>query len=165
MSSVKLHFLCGKMAAGKSTLARELAKRENALLLVEDELLTKLFPEEIRHISDYVKYSTRLKDALSDHIVSVLASGTSVVLDFPGNTTKQRSWFRRLFERAQVAHELHFIDASDELCKRQLKERSKDFPDGTAFTTDSEFEAITRYFQAPSPEEGFNVTVCVRAHP
>ena len=63
-----------------------------------------------------------------------------------------------------MAHELHFIDASDELSKQQLKERSKHFPDGTAFTTDAEFEAVTRYFQAPSPEEGFNVTVCVRAH-
>ncbi len=33
--SAKLIFLCGKMAAGKSTLARELADRENAVLLVQ----------------------------------------------------------------------------------------------------------------------------------
>jgi shikimate kinase len=30
-----LVFLCGKMAAGKSTLARELARRQDAVLLVE----------------------------------------------------------------------------------------------------------------------------------
>jgi tRNA A37 N6-isopentenylltransferase MiaA len=32
----KLIFLCGKTAAGKSTLAKALAQRENAVLLVQD---------------------------------------------------------------------------------------------------------------------------------
>jgi hypothetical protein len=31
----KLIFVCGKMAAGKSTLSRELAPREDALLLAQ----------------------------------------------------------------------------------------------------------------------------------
>ncbi|PYV70475.1 MAG: cell division protein ZipA, partial [Acidobacteria bacterium] len=44
--SAKLIFLCGKMAAGKSTLARELADRENAVLLVQDDFVTALFPGE-----------------------------------------------------------------------------------------------------------------------
>ena len=86
-----------------------------------------------------------------------LAKGISVVLDFPGNTKAQRAWFRQLFEGVQAEHELHFVDASDELCKRQLKHRSKDLPPGTAWTTEAEFEAITAYFQPPSNEEGFNV--------
>jgi predicted kinase len=38
----KLLFLCGKMAAGKSTLSRQLAERENAVLLVQDEFLERL---------------------------------------------------------------------------------------------------------------------------
>ena len=36
---VKLHFLCGKMAAGKSNFAKKLAQAKNAVLLVQDELL------------------------------------------------------------------------------------------------------------------------------
>jgi shikimate kinase len=40
-TSAKLMFLCGKMAAEKSTLARDLAQRENAILLVQDEFLDK----------------------------------------------------------------------------------------------------------------------------
>jgi predicted kinase len=40
----KLIFFCGKMAAGKSTLAREIARREDAVLLVQDDLLRQLFP-------------------------------------------------------------------------------------------------------------------------
>ena len=63
-----LHFFCGKMAAGKSTLAKTLAKKHNAVLLVEDEWLSELYPEEITNIPDYLEYSSRLKNVLSNHI-------------------------------------------------------------------------------------------------
>jgi AAA domain len=94
----RLLFLCGKMAAGKSTLSRELAAREDAVLLVQDDLLFGLF-------------------------------------------------------------RLHFIMASDDLCKRQLRQRSTELgmPVGAKWTTDEDFEEVTAYFDAPSAEENFNV--------
>ena len=153
----KLLFMCGKMAAGKSTLARELARKEGAVLLVQDEFLERLFPGEIVDIPTFVKYSRRLTAALEPHICDLLTRGVTVVLDFPANTQPQRAWFRKLIERAGVAHELHFVDASDELCKKQLRERSRTLPAGSRFTSDTEFEAITAYFEAPLAEEGFNV--------
>jgi predicted kinase len=156
-TSARLIFFCGKMAAGKSTLATELAQREHAVLLVQDELLDSLYPGEITDIPGFVKCSSRLKKALTPHICSLLSNGISVVLDFPGNTKAQRAWFRELFERANVDHELHFIDVSDAVAKTQLKNRTKDLPPGTPWTTEAEFEAITRYFEPPSEDEGFNV--------
>jgi predicted kinase len=156
-TSATLIFLCGKMAAGKSTLASELAEQRNGILLLQDELLEHLFPGEITDISGFVDRSSRLRRALTSHICAVLSKGIPVVLDFPGNTRAQRAWFREIFERAQVEHELHFIDTSDAVCKRQLRERSRHLPPGTPWTTDAEFEAVTVYFQPPSPEEGFNV--------
>ncbi len=153
----KLFFFCGKMAAGKSTLAREIARREDAVLVVQDEFLIKLFPGEVVDIPSFVKYSSRLKDALAAHICSLLSKGISVVLDFPGNTRTQRAWFRKLFERANADHELHYVDVTDELCKHQLRERSQELAEGSAFTSDAEFDAITKYFQAPSDDENFNV--------
>ena len=159
----KLIFMCGKMAAGKSTLAKDLAKQENAVLLVQDVLLDYLFPGEITDISGFVKCSSRLKNALGPHICALLLKGITVVLDFPANTKTQRAWFRELLERTNAEHELHFLDVSDALCKRQLKERSKDLPVGTPWTTDAEFEAITAYFQPPSEEERFNIVRHERA--
>lgn len=156
-AAAKLLFFCGKMAAGKSTLARDLARRENAVLLVQDEFLEQLFPGEITDIAEFVKYSLRLKNTLGPHVCALLSTGVSVVLDFPGNTPAQRAWFRELFERAKVDHELHYVVASDALCKRQLEERSKHLPAGAPWTTEAEFEAITAYFQPPSDDEGFNV--------
>jgi len=156
-TSAKLMFFCGKMAAGKSTLARDLAVRENAVLLVQDDFLNSLFPGEITDIPGFVKCSSRLKNALMPHVCALLSKGISVVLDFPGNTKVQRAWFRELIERANVHHELHFVDASDALCKSQLRARSTGLPAGAPWAGDADFDAITAYFQPPSEEENFNV--------
>ena len=126
-------------------------------MLVQDEWLGHLFPGDIVDIPAFAKFSARLRAALTDHVCALLARGTSVVLDFPGNTRAQRAWFRGLFERARADHELHFIDVSDERCKAQLRERSRHLADGAAWTSDAEFDAITKYFEPPTADEGFNV--------
>jgi predicted kinase len=156
-SSAKLIFLCGKMAAGKSTLARDLAAQENAVLLVQDEFLAALFPGEITSIPSFVNRYTRLKNALTPHICVLLSKRISVVLDFAAATKAQRAWFRELIERTQVEHELHFVDASDAVCKTQLRDRSRGLPTGTRWTTEEEFEAINAHFQPLSEDEKFNV--------
>jgi predicted kinase len=153
----KLIFFCGKMAAGKSTLARDLAVRENAVLLVQDDFLNALFPAEITDIPGFVKCSSRLKNVLTPLVCALLSKRISVVLDFPGNTRVQRIWFRELIERANVEHELHFVDASDAMCKSQLRERSAGLPSDTSWTREADFEAITAYFQPPTEDEKFNV--------
>ena len=155
--SGKLYVLCGKMAAGKSTLARELAERGAAILLVQDELLDHLFPGDIVDVPTFARFSARLRAALTDHICSLLSGGTSIVLDFPGNTRAQRNWFRELCERTNADHELHFIDVPDDLCKAQLRERSRHLAEGAAWTSDADFDAITRFFEPPAADEGFNV--------
>src|SRR5947208_15878838 len=58
--SAKLIFLCGKMQAGKSHLARELADGENAVLLVQDDFVTVLFLGEFPAIQSYVHGYTRV---------------------------------------------------------------------------------------------------------
>ena len=156
-NSAKLIFLCGKMATGKSTLARDLAVRENAVLLVQDDFLNALFPGEITDIPAFVDRYTRLRNALAPHICVLLSKGISVVLDFAAATKTQRVWFRELIERTHVEHELHFVDAPDAVCKTQLRNRSRGLPAGTRWTTEEDFEAINTYFQPPSEDEKFNV--------
>jgi predicted kinase len=70
-----VYFMCGNMAAGKSTYARELARTKNAALLIQDEFLDTLYAGEIRSIQDFVKCSARLRDALSLHIQDLLTRG------------------------------------------------------------------------------------------
>ncbi|UIP26701.1 ATP-binding protein [Photobacterium sp. TLY01] len=152
-----LHFMCGKMAAGKSTLAAQIAKTQHAVLLVEDDWLSTLYPEEVRSLADYIQYSERLKKTLQPHVEDLLGKGISVVLDFPANTVSQRQWFAALISATGVEHCLHYVDKPDEVCKAQLKIRSQNLPAGSPFTTDEAFDAITRFFEPPQSSEGFMI--------
>jgi predicted kinase len=151
-----LHLLCGKVASGKSTLAKSLAAAEGTILLQEDFWLSSLYADELTTLSDYVRYSERLRNAMEPHIVQILRSGLSVVLDFQANTVEARNWMRRIFEAADCQHQLHLLDVSDDICKARLRSRnasgSHEFQ-----VSDEEFDRISSYFERPTAEEGFNL--------
>ena len=154
--SSTLFLICGKIAAGKSTLAKELSSKDTTILISEDEWLAKLYPEEILNIRDYQTYSSRLRAVMRPHIETLLYQGMSVVLDYPANTLKMRVWMRQIFETAGAHHELHFLDVEDEVCLKRLEERNNA---GTHEfqASKEEFQLITSYFSAPGEDKGFHV--------
>jgi len=154
-----LIFFCGKMGAGKSTYSRKLADEMAAVFISEDEWLSVLYPEEIKDFHDYIKYSSRLKPLMKKHVRKILNSGVSVVMDFPGNTKTQRSWFREIFEEDKIPHKLIYLKAEDRLCLGRLKQRNEDSPERAGFDTEEVFRQVTAYFQAPDDDEGFSIEV------
>ncbi|MFY3625936.1 AAA family ATPase [Achromobacter xylosoxidans] len=155
-STPMLHFLCGKIGAGKSTLAARLASRPDTLLISEDAWLAALYPGEILSVADYGRCAGRLRDAMGGHIAAVVAAGLSVVLDFPANTRASRAWLWQVAQAAGCRHQLHFLDLPDEVCKARLRARNAS---GThPFTTsEAQYDAITAYFVAPQDDEGFHI--------
>lgn len=153
-----LYLLCGKIAAGKSTLARRLAARPATLLISEDHWTSHLFYDELQTIEDYGRMSARLRAAMGPHVVDILRHGLSVVLDFPANTVNQRNWMRSLIELAAVAHELHLLDSPDTVCKQRLRERNAR-GEHPFRASEAEYDLFTSYFVPPRPDEGFNVVV------
>ncbi|MDI1284808.1 MAG: ATP-binding protein [Reyranella sp.] len=153
-----LHLLCGKIASGKSTLAKRLAARPLTVLISEDHWNSTLFPDEIKTIDDYAKYSARVRSAMGPHVVSLLKAGLSVVLDFQANTPAVRRWMRTLIDGADAAHELHFLDVPDEACKRRLRARNA-AGEHPYQASEADFELFTRYFVPPAEGEQFNVIV------
>lgn len=157
-----LHMLCGKVAAGKSTLAARLAAAPFTVLISEDAWTSRLYPEELKTVADYAKYARRLREAMGPHVATLLEAGLSVVLDFPANTVANRQWMRGIFEAAGAQHRLHLLDLPDAACKQRLHRRNA----GGAhdFTvSDAEFDLITSYFVRPTAAEGFDTIVYAEA--
>jgi len=153
-----LHFICGKAGAGKTTLARQLARDMPAECICEDEWLSRVDPP-ISTVADYLAHSARLRSALGPHIIARLKSGVSVVLDFAGNTPREREWVRSLFETADTPHVLHHLRADDDACRRRVHRRNVEQPAGVFFgvVTDAQLEDVNRLFAEPSPSERFTV--------
>ena len=153
-----LYLLCGKVAAGKSTLAAKLAQSGNSVLIAEDEWLATLFANELQTPKDYLRCAAKLRAAMAPHIVSLLKAELSVVLDFQANTIESRAWMRGLLDQVSVEHEFHVLAPPDEVCLARLKERNASglHP----FTvTEEQFHKISAHFVPPSPEEGFNLII------
>lgn len=154
--SPELHILCGKIASGKSTLAARLSAKSDTLFITEDAWLDALFGEELRTREDYVSCSRRIKAAMKPHVMALLRAGVSVVLDFPANTRGQRRWFKEIVETTGVAHTLHFLDVSDEVCLARLRARNN-AGDHPFVVTDDLFHEVTSYFSEPAADEGFTI--------
>ena len=121
----KLILFCGKMGAGKSTLAQSMAAEANSVLVSEDEWLSSHYPQQINSFEDYLSYSKQIKPFLKRHIQSLLSAGVTVVMDFPANTSRQRKWLLSLCNEIGVEHQLHYINLSDEICLAQISKRRK----------------------------------------
>jgi dephospho-CoA kinase len=55
-----LHLLCGKIASGKSTLAPNIARDNNAVLISEDYLLSCLYVGEIRIVDVLIFFNKKV---------------------------------------------------------------------------------------------------------
>lgn len=151
-----LHAFCGKIAAGKSTLAACLARRPRTVLISEDRWLKALYGDELATGADYLRASARLQTALGPHVTDLLRAGVSVVLDAPANTRAQREWLRDLIRATDCPHRLHLLDLPDAVLLERLRARNAS---GThPFTvSDAMFHRFARHFAPPAPDEGFFV--------
>lgn len=158
MPTPTLHLMCGKIASGKSTLANTLAVEHGAMVLSEDQWLSRLYPGEISSVADYLRCAQRLRGVLGPLVIDLLESGVCVVLDFPANTVADRAWLRGLALTARVPHCLHFLEVDDNTCRARLHARNQR-RDHDFAATDAEFDLITSHFHAPDPDEELVIRV------
>lgn len=62
MPKPKLHLMAGKIASGKSTLAKSLASDRSAILLSEDYWLPQLYSDQVKTVLDYVRLSRQIRN-------------------------------------------------------------------------------------------------------
>lgn len=158
LRNATLHMLCGKIASGKSTLTAELGGLPSTIVVSEDYWLAGLYGSEMSTVADYVQRSALLRSVIAPHLVSILRQGLSVVLDFPANTRASRAWMRMIIEEAGAAHQLHYLDVPDDVCRARLRARNAQ-GEHEFSANDEQFDLITRYFVPPASDEGFEVVV------
>ena len=92
-------------------------------------------------------------------VSNLLNSGVSVIMDFPGNTKRQRAWFKEIFSINNANHKLIYLKADDKLCLSQIAKRRISSPERQHFDTKEVFNQVTKYFQMPTIDEGFSIEI------
>ena len=153
-----LYLICGKIAAGKSTLTAQLGRRAQTVVISQDTWLAELFGEIMSTPRDYVACAAKLDRVIYPHVTHLLGAGLSVVLDFPANTVAQRQSLRALADQSGVPHELHVLDVPDAVCLARLQARNAQGEHPFA-VTEAQFHQVTRHFELPTEAEGFTTIV------
>jgi len=155
-----LHFVSGKVGAGKTTLARQIASTTPAVLVCEDEWMFRL-ADPIENLQQYLAAAAKIRSVIAPLCVDLLKLGTSVVFDFAGNTANDRRWVRSIFETATADHRLHYVLVDDDTGKERVRQRNRSKPQGLFFgvVTDQQIDQVNSFFAPPADEEGFNVII------
>jgi predicted kinase len=148
-----LFLIGGLPGAGKTTLARELEHREQALRLCADEWLLVL----AHNPTD----STEM-DRLRPIVHSQLWDLAIRALEIGINVSIERSFWTRVLReeyrlRAQalvgVRVELHVLEAGFEELWARVNERNSNLPEGTFTVTKEELERFWSWFEPPTQTE------------
>ena len=155
-----LHFLAGRAGAGKTTLARRIASETQAILICEDEWMSRLaVPVESLH--EYVTAAARIRSVIAPLTADLLRAGVSVVFDFGGNSVRDRDWVRSVFQQASADHVLHYVRTDDETCRTRVRQRNELKPEGVFFgiVTEAQLDEVNTFFAPPGDHEGFTIVV------
>ena len=150
-----VHFLCGYMGFGKSTIARRLALQYNAVILNDDEFIRRLFgrnlPErQFRQAHDKV---TKFTWELGERIVSI---GTSVIFDRGFWSRESR---KNAVERAEKFCDsilFHQIECDMKTAKQRVLSRTAENEDALEIT-EATFDLFAERYEPISPDEKLNV--------
>ena len=117
----KIILICGAICSGKSTLARALAKRDNAVILSNDEL-TKAVGECLGDRHDAI--ARRMQLYLRGKAVEIARAGVSVILEWGFWRKSDRDEITGFLRGRGVPFEWHYMDVSPEQLRRNAARRN-----------------------------------------
>jgi predicted kinase len=147
-SSTRLVLICGLPASGKTTLARELARKIPAIRLNKDHWTTQL-----GHDVWDDEFRLRLEAQLWALTQELLDQGQSVILEW-GHWARVERDEKRLGARALgVGVELHYLDVPLEELIARVERRNASGEWTASPITRAHLEQWATIFQAPDEEE------------
>ena len=117
----KVILICGAICSGKSTLARQLAKRENAVILSNDEL-TKAVGECLGDQHDAI--AERMQLYLRGKAVEIVRAGVSVILEWGFWRRADREEMSRYLDERNIPYEWYYMDVTPEQLRRNVTKRN-----------------------------------------
>ncbi|MFF4397341.1 AAA family ATPase [Streptomyces sp. NPDC001480] len=143
-----LFLMVGLPGAGKTTMARQLAKKHTALRLTPDEWMIPLFGES---------EADGKRDVLEGRLLSLaldaLKLGTSVIVDFGCWSRDERSAIRWLVESAGASCQLVYVPVDSEIQRARIAHRQSTTPNQTFPISETDLSRWRTLFEEPDALE------------
>lgn len=154
-----LHVICGLPGSGKTTLAKQLERDENALYLNADVTLKTL--RGPGRGGDLDALRDQVEVVLETIALRVLELGTNVVVDNGYWARSQRAELRERAEAVGAAVKIYYLDVALGELWRRVQARNTD-PANTSFHV--EFDELRQWYEAIEPPQPGDDVIVVRPH-
>ncbi len=143
-----LFMLMGLPCSGKTTLARKIAKSQNALFLDADAWMEKI-------VGDGFDFKRRVAvhDVQFEVAHRVLELGRSVVMDFGFFFRTDRDTGRKIAAATGASVRLVFLDAPINELQKRIDERNQNLPPNTFHITREHLELCQSWLERPEDDE------------
>ena len=154
-----LHLMVGLPCSGKTTLARDLEVKHNALRLTLDDWHIYLFGLDFGDDMDAkaeAQHTVRHKavEAVMWAVAAkVLVLGVDVVLDFGCWARGERDDYRLRARQLGVDFRIHYTEESEEVLLERLTVRNAQLPESTFYIPEGKLKEWMRLFEPPSQDE------------
>lgn len=119
-----LHLMVGLPCSGKTTYAKQLEKKSNALRLTPDEWHIRLFGSDVSDPKHDHRHDT-IEDLLWNVAASVLGHGVDVILDFGFWKRIERQDYSARGRLVGADVVIHFMDVPEDILFRRLDIRNE----------------------------------------
>lgn len=147
-----LYLICGLPGAGKTTLAKELERKHNALRLCPDEWISTILADPT-DIPELNRLRSPVESLQWDVAKRALLLGLNVILENGFWSREERNRFRTEADSLGARVELYYLNVSFEELWQRLEKRNANLPAGTFNVRRDELEQWATIFEPPSEDE------------
>ncbi|EAZ83904.1 AAA family ATPase [Lysinibacillus fusiformis] len=139
---MKVIFTVGLPGSGKSTFVKQLAKRENAVVLSSDAIRQELFGDATK------QKSRQVFRTLYERLNDLVAKGYTVIVDAT-NIERERRIFALRKLPSSVRKECYYFDTPYSICVARNQQRKRNVPLVV-------MEKMSKHLEFPTAGEGFD---------
>lgn len=146
-----LHLICGLPGSGKTTLAKQLAAKKNAVRFCPDEWILPIMEDPVDG-PENKRIREPIEQSLWKLAQELLKKGVSVILENGFWSKEERDGYLVTGKKLGAKVELYFLDTPFEALWSRVKTRNSN-PNEFRLTKD-QLSHYSTLFQAPTEEEG-----------
>jgi len=150
----KIILICGRICAGKTVYAKNIAKDLKAVILSFDEITLALFGQHLGDKHDEICEKT--EKYLYKKALEILSVGINVILDWGFWKRENRQFITKYFKDLNINVEWHYIDVYENTWNNNIINRNmaiKNNEESSYYLDDNIIKKFNNHFEEPDPIE------------